>query len=104
MRAPYGRIFGRVRSMHSSTKQRLFSFEFFPPRTPEARGKLERIRAAPDVRLSCQLRPTQDLSVTPLLPPNVGPQQGFRKTDAHQGREQEIAVLFPVRNAPMLES
>ena len=62
--------------------------------SPAERKVLDRIRAAPDVRLACQLRPTQDLSVTPLLPPNVGPQQGFRKTDAHQGREQEIAILF----------
>ncbi len=62
--------------------------------SPAEQKVLDRIRAAPDVRLACQLRPTHDLSVTPLLPPNVGPQQGFRKTDAHQGREQEIAVLF----------
>ena len=61
---------------------------------PAEQKVLDRIRAAPDVRLACQLRPTHDLSVTPLLPPNVGPQQGFQKTDAHQGREQEIAVLF----------
>ena len=62
--------------------------------SPAEQKVLDRIKAAPDVRLACQLRPDHDLSVTPLLPPNVGPQQGFRKTDTHQGREQEIAVLF----------
>ncbi len=62
--------------------------------SPAEQKVLERIRAAPDVRLACQLRPSHDISVTPLLPPNVGPQQGFRKSEAHQGREQEIAILF----------
>lgn len=55
---------------------------------------LDRILAAPDVRLACQLKPSHDLSVTPLLLPNVGPEEGHAKSQSHQGQEQEIAVLF----------
>lgn len=55
---------------------------------------LRRVGAAPDVRLACQTRPSQDLSVTPLLPPNASPRDGFAKSAAMQGQEQEIAILF----------
>ena len=58
------------------------------------RKVLRRVGAAPDVRLACQTRPVRDLSVTPLLPPGAGPREGFAKSAAMQGHEQEIAVLF----------
>lgn len=55
---------------------------------------LRRVGAAPDVRLACQTRPTEDLSVTPMLPPNASPRDGFAKSAAMQGQEQEISILF----------
>jgi adenylate cyclase len=55
---------------------------------------LRRVRAAPDMRLACQLRPTVNISVTPLLPPNANPRDGFATTASTQIQEQEIAVLF----------
>ncbi|MDE0780571.1 MAG: adenylate/guanylate cyclase domain-containing protein [Alphaproteobacteria bacterium] len=55
---------------------------------------LRRVGAAPDVRLACQTRPNKDLSVTPMLPPNASPRDGFAKSAAMQGQEQEISVLF----------
>ena len=64
-----------------------------PPSAAEQKV-LDRIRAAPDLRLACQLRPAHDLSVTPLLPPGVGPEWGHTRSQSHQGQEQEIAVLF----------
>ncbi len=65
------------------------------PEPSEAEQKvLARVRAGPDVRLACQLRPTADISVTPLLPPNASPRDGFAKTASSQGQEQEIAILF----------
>ena len=65
------------------------------PEPSDAEQKvLARVRAAPDVRLACQLRPTADISVTPLLPPNASPRDGFAKTASSQGQEQEIAILF----------
>ena len=55
---------------------------------------LRRIGAPPDVRLACQLRPTVDLLVFPLMPP-VGelPASPLRPSTA-QGAEQDIAILF----------
>ena len=55
---------------------------------------LRRIGAPPDVRLGCQLRPTVDLLVFPLMPP-VGelPANPLRPSTA-QGAEQDIAILF----------
>jgi adenylate cyclase len=50
--------------------------EACPPPGPDERATLERIKAAPDMRLACQLRPRQDISVCsahaigwPGLPP-----------------------------------
>ena len=65
-----------------------------PPPDESELKVLRRVGAAPDVRLACQTRPTADLSVTPLLPPNAGPRDGFAKSAAMQGQEQEIAILF----------
>ncbi len=65
------------------------------PEPDESEQKvLRRVGAAPDVRLACQTRPAEDLSVTPLLPPNASPRDGFAKSAAMQGQEQEIAILF----------
>lgn len=69
-----------------------------PPNTME-RATLARIGAEPDVRLACQLRPTVNISVTPLLDPERAravPSSGLVATP---GREREIAVLFcDIRN------
>jgi adenylate cyclase len=65
-----------------------------PEASEDERKVLRRVKAAPDVRLACQLRPTADISVTPLLPPNANPRDGFAKVASTQGQEQEIAILF----------
>ena len=55
---------------------------------------LSRVSAPEGVRLACQLRPTGDVSVTPLLPPTARPSDGFRQPSYAQGVEGEIAILF----------
>jgi adenylate cyclase len=55
---------------------------------------LRRIGATPSVRLACQLRPTIEVQVTPLLPPMAQAQDGRTRVDFAQGTEREIAVLF----------
>jgi adenylate cyclase len=55
---------------------------------------LSRVGAPENVRLACQLRPTADLSVVPLLPPAAGIQGGVPRPTYLQGSEREIAVLF----------
>jgi adenylate cyclase len=50
------------------------------------------VGAAPNVRLACQLRPTHDLSIVPLLPPTVDAQTG--QAPGGDGQEREMVVLF----------
>jgi len=58
------------------------------------RRLLERIGAPPNVRLACQLRPSHDLMVTPLLPATIGAGAAYARPDARGGEEREIVVLF----------
>jgi adenylate cyclase len=63
-----------------------------PPGRLEARA-LARIEAPPNVRLACQCRPMRDVTVTPLLPADAGPQQAGGDRGA-QGRERAIVAMF----------
>ena len=65
-----------------------------PPPAPEEVKVLQRVGAAPDVRLACQLRPAGDLRVTPLLPATATARDGFRRPDYLHGSEREIVILF----------
>ena len=62
------------------------------PPGPEERRTLARIAAPPDVRLACQLRPTGDLGVTPLLSASA-PESGD-DTTALLRLEREVVILF----------
>ena len=64
-----------------------------PPGRLEAKA-LGRIDAAANVRLACQCRPTRDVAVTPLLPPNAAPSSARQFRGGAQGREQRIAAMF----------
>ncbi len=55
---------------------------------------LKRIGAGEGIRLACQLRPTGDLEVMPLLPAVAGPSSSQVQVDPGNGVEREIAVLF----------
>ena len=68
--------------------------ETLPAARPDEQRVLERVGAPPGVRLACQLRPTRDVAVAPLLPATAGPAHAAPRGDARGGREQEIAVLF----------
>ena len=68
--------------------------EALPPPAAEEQKVLDRVGAGPGVRLACQLRPLEDVSVFPLLPANAQARDGFRRPGFMQGREQEIAILF----------
>jgi adenylate cyclase len=68
--------------------------EAIPPPAPDEVKVLQRVGAAPDVRLACQLRPHGDLRVTPLLPAAARARDGFRRPGYLQGAEREVAILF----------
>lgn len=55
---------------------------------------LKRIGAGEGIRLACQLRPTSDLEVMPLLPAVAGPSSSQAQINPGSGVEREVAVLF----------
>ena len=65
-----------------------------PTPSPAEQKLLQRVGAPPNVRLACQLRPTHDLAVTPLLPANALPRDGYAQAAYLAGQERVIAVLF----------
>jgi adenylate cyclase len=66
------------------------------PAPSEAEFKvLERVGAAPNVRLACQTRPIANVEVTPLLPPQqVSVQDAGSRAAYTQGQERDIVVMF----------
>ena len=64
-----------------------------PPDETESRV-LRRLGMPHDVRLACQLRPTSDLGVTPLLPATATAADGRPPDDFQSGREQDVVVVF----------
>ena len=63
------------------------------PQAAEARV-LTRLGLATNVRLACQLRPVHDITVLPLLPPNVEPASALAEPGFMAGQEREMCVLF----------
>ena len=54
---------------------------------------LRRINAAPNVRLACQVRPTADVWITPLVAANADPELA-RKPGGVQGSERQVVAMF----------
>ncbi len=63
------------------------------PSTDETRV-LARVGAPANVRLACQLRPQQDIRVTPLMPPSIAPALALTPGQVIAGEEREVCVLF----------
>jgi adenylate cyclase len=66
----------------------------------EERRVLQRVGMPPNVRLACQIRPQQDISVVPLLPATASAPDGFARPAHVAGQEREIAVLFGADTEP----
>jgi adenylate cyclase len=64
-----------------------------PPSSAELKV-LRRIKAPDDVRLACQIMPSNPISVTALLPPTAVAADATLVERNRGGEEQEIAVLF----------
>ncbi|HBK78914.1 MAG TPA: adenylate/guanylate cyclase domain-containing protein [Nitrospinae bacterium] len=69
-------------------------FGALPPPSTEEQHVLDRIGNPSNVRLACQTRPHQDVSLVLLLPPNASPRDARARDARHNGQEMEIAVLF----------
>jgi adenylate cyclase len=68
--------------------------ESLPSPSPAELKVLNRIGAPVNVRLACQLHPTRDISVVPLLPADANASDGFVKPSYLAGQECDMAVLF----------
>jgi adenylate cyclase len=65
-----------------------------PKPSAAERRVLQRVGASQDIRLACQLQPSADLDVFPLLVPAPRAAHGRAGAGGASGREQEVAVLF----------
>lgn len=65
-----------------------------PPPDAAEQKVLDRIKAAPGVRLACQIRPREDVSVMPMLPGGVPTRAAYGTNSYAQGSERRIAILF----------
>jgi adenylate cyclase len=67
-----------------------------PEPSPREKFVLTRVGAGrdPAIRLACQLRPQADISVIPLLPPNIGADFVRNRQRINPGRERYIVNLF----------
>lgn len=73
----------------------LWSAEPLPPPAPHERQILDRIGADPDaVRLACQLCPTADLAVVPLIPPEIAGDFVLGRAPRIPGDERFLAAMF----------
>jgi len=63
-----------------------------PPEGLEAKA-LARIAALPGIRLACQIRPTADCSITPLLASDASAADGFTRGGL-EGSERLVTVMF----------
>jgi len=61
--------------------------------SPLEQHALNRIGAAPNVRLACQTRPLQSVHVTPLLPPDLGADSNIPRGGV-SGEEREVVAMF----------
>jgi adenylate cyclase len=86
---------GRARC--STCRVRVVSDRFALPR-PSGRESfvLDRVGAAgdPSIRLACQLRPQSDISVIPILPPNVGLDFVRNRQRINVGEERYLVSMF----------
>lgn len=68
-----------------------------PPAGPDERRTLERLRASPDVRLGCQLRPDMDIAVVPLF---SAPSDTLPRLTSHKLRRydaEDITIIYDVK-------
>jgi adenylate cyclase len=68
--------------------------EGLPPPGRSEQSALARLRAGPNVRLACQLRPRADIAVLPLLPPDITANDPRRRGPEGGSLERLAAIMF----------
>ncbi len=72
----------------------LRGLDHLPPPSQHEAAVLARFRAARNVRLACQLRPTRDIAVLPLLPPDIAADDRRRRSAGAAETERFVAIMF----------
>ncbi len=72
----------RIRILHGAEGQ--------PPPSEAELAVLRRVDADPQTRLACQLHPSQDLTIAPLIPTDAP----LARKPGGAGRERRVAILF----------
>jgi adenylate cyclase len=65
-----------------------------PAASAAEQAVLERVHAAPGVRLACQLRPTHDIAVLPMLSPYATTVDAYRTGAVASGIERYVVIMF----------
>lgn len=69
--------------------------ENLPPPSPVESRVLQRIGAASaNIRLACQVRPTEDVAFVPMLPPQAGTGFVMGRRRMRSGQQREVVCLF----------
>ena len=63
-----------------------------PPEDYE-KAILEKIGASPNIRLACQVKPSESISIHPILS-QANPSDGFARPKYNDGEELEVTILF----------
>ncbi len=71
-----------------------FGKEFLDPPSNDEQKVLNRVSSNKNTRLACQITPNNDLTITPLLPPDSSVKSSRNVPLYADGAEQEIAILF----------
>jgi adenylate cyclase len=92
-RIPHASICGGRGRCTTCRVRVLRGVESLPPAGHSESMALVRLRAGPNVRLACQLRPRADITVLPLLPADVTADDPRRSREA-ASTERFVAILF----------
>src|SRR5207237_4837106 len=84
---------GRARCSTCRVRVLLGSEHLAPPSPAETRV-LAPLGADRAVRLACQLKPAADISIWPLVPPEITVRDHNRLNDTETGSERFVAILF----------
>ncbi len=92
-RIPHASICGGRGRCTTCRVRVLRGVESLPAPGASEQAALDRLRAGPNVRLACQLRPHADIAVLPLLPPDVTADDP-RRTRESASMEHFVAIMF----------
>ena len=92
---PHASICGGKARCSTCRVRVLKGLENQPPASGTEQKVLDRIGATKNVRLACQLRPSEDLTIVPLLPAKQIRAEDVQSLDKYfWGVEQEVTLLF----------